>query len=361
EFWRRQRRLAQPAFHQQRIAAYGEVMRRRTEQMLAGWQDGQELDAHAEMMSLTMAIAAETLFSADVTGGARVVSQAMDVLLKDFVNRNRGFWIPAWVKTPSRVRAERAIRDLDGVVYTIIDERRAHPEAEHGDLLAMLLAARDEDGKGMSDRQLRDEVMTIFLAGHETTANALSWAWMLLAQNPPAAERLGAELADVLGGRAPEAADLPALPYTAAVISEAMRLYPPAWVIGRQAQEPVTVGGVEMRPGAGVIMSQYVMHRSPRYYADPLAFRPERWLDGLARRNPDFAYFPFGGGPRLCIGRPFALLEAALVLAAVAQRYRLELAPGQEIRPQPSITLRPRPGVRVVLRRQPLDRGVQMG
>jgi cytochrome P450 len=350
EFWRRQRRLAQPAFHSQRIAAYGEIMQRWTERMLAGWRDGQALDAHAAMMDLTMAIVAEALFSADVTGEAQVVSRAMDNLLKDFTNRNRMFWLPAWVKTPSKVRAERATRTLDEVVYAMIRERRAHPEEQRADLLGMLLAARDEGGQGMTDRQLRDEVMTLFLAGHETTADTLSWTWMLLHQNPQAEARLHEELTRVLAGRTPTTADLPALPYTAHVVQEAMRLYPPAWVIGRQAEEPVTIGGVEIAPGAGIIMSQWVMHRDARYYPDPDVFRPERWEGDFARRIPEFAYFPFGGGPRLCIGRPFALQEGALVLAMVAQRFRLELVPGRTIKPQPSITLRPIGGVPVVVR-----------
>jgi cytochrome P450 len=352
EFWRHQRRLAQPAFHQQRIAAYGEIMARRTEQMLTGWSDGQRIDAHEAMMSLTMAIVAEALYSVDVTGEREVVSGAMDVLLRDFLNRNRGFLIPEWVKTPSKIRAGRAIRELDGVVYAIIQERRAHPDQAHGDLLDTLLTARDEEDQGMTDRQLRDEVMTLFLAGHETTANTLSWSWMLLSQNPAAEEKLHAELSAVLDGRIPTAADLPALTYTTEVVREAMRLYPPAWVIGRQAIQTVTLGGVEIAPGAGFLMSQWVMHRSERYYEDPEAFRPERWEGDFARQIPEYAYFPFGGGPRLCIGRPFALQEAALVLAMVAQRYRLELAPGYVIHPVPSITLRPGGGMPVTLRKR---------
>jgi cytochrome P450 len=276
----------------------------------------------------------------------------MDVLLRDFLNRNRGFLIPEWVKTPSKIRAGRAIRKLDGVVYAIIQERRAHPDQAHADLLDTLLTARDEEGKGMTDRQLRDEVMTLFLAGHETTANALSWSWMLLSQNPAVEDKLHAELDEALDGRPPTAADLPALPYTAEVVREAMRLYPPAWVIGRQAIQRVTLGGVEIAPGAGILMSQWVMHRSAHYYEDPEAFRPERWEGDFARQIPEYAYFPFGGGPRLCIGRPFALQEAALVLAMVAQRYRLELEPGYAIHPVPSITLRPGGGMPVTLRKR---------
>ncbi len=352
EFWRHQRRRAQPAFHQQRIAAYGEIMARRTAQMLGGWSDGQRIDAHEAMMALTMAIVAEALYSVDVTGEAGVVSGAMDVLLRDFLNRNRAFLIPAWVKTPSKMRAERAIRELDQVVYAIIQDRRDHPEQAHSDLLEMLLTARDEDGQGMTNRQLRDEVMTLFLAGHETTANTLSWSWMLLSQNPAVEEKLHAELDTVLAGRTPVTADLPALLYTAQVVREALRLYPPAWVIGRQTIQTVTLGGVEIAPGAGILMSQWVMHRTPRYYDDPQAFRPERWEGDFAHRIPEFAYFPFGGGPRLCIGRPFALQEAALVLATVAQRYRLELAPGSAVHPVPSITLRPGGGMPVILKKR---------
>lgn len=351
EFWRRQRRLAQPAFHHQRIAAYGEIMSSFTDQMLAGWHTGQTLDVHEEMMALTMAIVARALFNTDVTREAGEVSSAMNTLLMVFNQRNQQFLIPEWVPTPSKRRLEQAIQMLDRIVYRIIAERRDNP-GKYNDLLATLLAARDEQGAGMTDQQLRDEVMTLFLAGHETTANALSWTWMLLAQNPQVEAQLHQELDTVLAGRVPTSADLPALPYTGQVITESMRLYPPAWVIGRQAAEDVDILGIHIPEGTGLIMSQWVMHRDPRFYPNPDLFDPSRWSDDFARQIPEFAYFPFGGGPRLCIGRPFALQETQLVLAMVAQKYCLRLVDDQKITPQPSITLRPRDGIRMTLERR---------
>jgi cytochrome P450 len=350
DFWRRQRRLAQPAFHHERIRHYGEIMQRRTAQMLDRWVDGQSLDAHEAMMDLTMQIVAEALFSADVSGNASVVSQAMTVVLENFSRRNRQFLLPEWLPTPTRRRTLKAVEQLDGVVYGFIRARRAgQTGAGGGDLLDMLLAARDETGAGMTDKQLRDEVMTLFLAGHETTANALSWAWMLLAQNPETEARLHAELDRVLTGRTPTVADLPQLPYTEWVVTEAMRLYPPAWVIGRQANEDVEIGGVKMPKDAGVLMSQWAVQRDPRFFTESGSFSPQRWEGDFARQIPAFAYFPFGGGPRLCIGRPFALQEGALVLAMVAQRYQLKLSSAQPIIPRPSITLRPGGSVQVLI------------
>lgn len=353
EFWRRQRRLAQPAFHNQRILHYGEIMQRRTAQMLDRWQDGQTLDAHVAMMDLTMEIVAEALFSADVSGDANLVSQAMNVMLENFSRRNRQFFIPDWLPTPSRRKFLHSVKQLDRIVYGFIQARRSgQTGAGGGDLLDMLLAARDEENTGMTDKQLRDEVMTLFLAGHETTANALSWTWLLLSQNPEVEARLHRELDRALEGRPPSVSDLPALPFLEQVINESMRLYPPAWVIGRQAIEDVQIGGVTFPKDAGVLMSQWVMHHDPRYYPEPEQFNPDRWAYSSTPKIPQYAYFPFGGGPRLCIGRPFALQEAALVLAGVGQRYRLELVPGQTITPRPSITLRPGGGVRVVLHRR---------
>jgi cytochrome P450 len=311
------------------------------------------MDVHQAMMDLTMEIVALALFNTDVTGEADVVQSSMDVLLKVFSDRNRQFLLPEWLPTPSRRRFHQSTEQLDLVVFGIIQERRSTPPDSHPqDLLEMLLNARDENGEQMTDRQLRDEVMTLFLAGHETTANALSWTWMLLSQNPQVETCLQEELEEVLKGRVPTIVDLPSLPYTAKVVKESMRLYPPAWVIGRQAIEDVEIGGHAVEKDAGVLMSQWVMHHNPRFYPDANAFRPERWDEAFTRQLPEFAYFPFGGGPRLCIGKPFALQEAALVLAMVAQRFKLELLPGKRIVPRPSITLRPFGGVWVkVIRR----------
>ena len=359
DFWRRQRRLIQPAFHRQRLAAYGEVMTSFAQRALAEWREGETRDVHAEMMRLTLAIVAKTLFDADVEGESRRVGRALEVALSAFSAQSTNpFVVPLWVPTRQNLRLRRAAWQLDSIIFRIVDARRLSGE-DHGDLLSMLLSARDEDGGRMSAKQLRDEVMTLFLAGHETTAIALSWTFYLLAQNPQVEGRLAAELANVLGGRPPTTADLPSLPYTEAVISESLRVYPPAWTIARQATEPFDLGAYRFPAGTVAVMSQWVMHRDPRFFDAPEEFRPERWLGGLAKRLPRYAYFPFGGGPRLCVGNGFALMEAALILASVAQRYRLELVPGQKIVPQPSITLRPRDGIRMILHRResPVDSG----
>jgi cytochrome P450 len=256
------------------------------------------------------------------------------------------------VPTPANVKARRAIRRLDRVVYRIIGARRRAAE-DRGDLLSMLLQAQDaDDGTTMTDRQVRDEVMTLFMAGHETTAVALSWSWLLLAQHPEVDARLAEELDAALGDQAPAVGDLPALRYTEMVVTEAMRLYPPAYGMGRQAVRPTTIAGHPVRPGTVVILPTWVVHRDPRWYEEPEAFHPERWREDRARRLPRFAYVPFGGGPRQCIGNAFAMMEAVLILAAIAQRFRLVLMPGQQVTPTPYVTLRPEPGLRMRLERR---------
>ncbi|MGH3147971.1 MAG: cytochrome P450, partial [Rubrobacter sp.] len=252
--------------------------------------------------------------------------------------------IPEIVPTPANLRFRRATRRLDGIIHSVVNERR-QSGTDTGDLLSMLLHAEDEDGNRMSDRQLRDEVMTIILAGHETTAIALSWTWYLLGNHPEVEANLAAELEEVLDGRAPNVGDLPRLRYAGAVIKESMRLYPPAWAVGREAVEECTIGGFHVQAETQMFISQYVTHRDPRHFDDPETFDPERWLDGRTEGLPAYAYFPFGGGPRLCIGREFARMEAVLLLATVARRFHLEPVPGHTPLPQPSITLRPRGGV----------------
>jgi cytochrome P450 len=351
DLWLRQRRLVQPAFHRQRIAAYGEVMVALVERRLGDWKAGEVLDIHAEMLALTQAIVARTLFDADVSDVADAVARATSVLMQDFSARLGSLLqlLPSWLPTPANVRAQRAIRRLDEVVYRMIAARRQQPE-DRGDLLSILLDARDaDDGSRMTDRQVRDEVMTLFMAGHETTAVALSWTWFLLAQHPEVETRLAEELDAVLGGRAPSASDLPRLRYTDMVITEAMRLFPPAYALGRQAARPSEVAGHPVAPGLIVVIPTCVVHRDARWFEDPEAFRPERWGDDLARRLPRYAYFPFGGGPRQCIGAGFAMMEAVLILAAIAQRFRLALVPGQRVTPTPYVTLRPEPGIRMRL------------
>jgi len=346
--WLRQRRLVQPAFHRQRVAGYGEVMTAFAERHVADWKDGDVIEVHAEMMALTQAIVAKTLFDADVSGDAHEAGQAAKVLAEDFGARLQSFrLLPYWVPTPGNLRARRAVRRLDALVHRIIAERRASDE-DRGDLLSMLVSAQDaDDGTRMTARQLRDEVMTIFMAGHETTAVALSWTWYLLGQHPDVDARLADELRSVLGGRAPSVADLPRLKYAEMVVTESMRLYPPAYAIGRQAAKATEIAGHSIAPGDIFVAPTWVVHRDRRWFEEPEAFRPERWAGDLARRLPRYAYFPFGGGPRQCIGNGFAQMEAVLLLAAIAQRFRLSPVPGQRITPTPYITLRPEPGIRL--------------
>ncbi|MGI8909501.1 MAG: cytochrome P450 [Rubrobacteraceae bacterium] len=353
-FWRRQRRLAQPAFHRERIAAYGEVMVECGERVVAGWRDDEVRDVHDDMGRLTLEIVARTLFGFPL-GPAEFeeVGDALATISQRFTGRGGVFFqVPEKVPTPGNLRFRRAVRRLDTLIYRIIHDPRASGE-DAGDLLSMLLAIRDEEtGEGMTDRQIRDEAMTVFLAGHETTANALSWTWHLLAGHPEVESRLQEELREVLVGRPPTVEDLPRLRYTDMVVKESMRLYPPAWAFGREALADCEIGGYHVPAGTQLIMSQWVMHRDSRYYNEPGKFRPERWGDGSTEGFPKYAYFPFGGGPRLCIGQSFAKMEAVLLLATIAQQFRLRSAPGERISPQPSITLRPKNGMRMVLEKR---------
>ncbi|HKN74194.1 MAG TPA: cytochrome P450 [Candidatus Acidoferrum sp.] len=352
DFWLRQRRLAQPAFHRARIAGYASTMVEYTERLLHEWQDGEERDIHKEMMRLTLQIVGKTLFDADVERDAQEVGKSLELLLELAANFRRTVLIPHWLPTPTNLRLERAIRQIEKVLYRIIAEKRAS-DRDAGDLLSMLLAAQDEDGSRMTDQQLRDEAITLFLAGHETTANTLSWTWWLLAQNPAVEAKLHAELRTVLAGRATSLEDLPKLVYTNHIITESMRLYPPAWGTARTAIEDHEIAGYTVPKGSGVSFAQWTVHRDARWYDAPEEFRPERWEGDLLKRNPKFAYFPFGGGPRQCIGNSFALMETALILATIARQYRFRLVEGHPVVPLASITLRPRYGIRAVLEARP--------
>ncbi len=350
ETWLRQRRLVQPAFHRQRVAGYGDVMTAFTERHVASWKDRDVIEAHAEMMALTQAIVGKTLFDADVSGDAHEASEAARVLAEDFGARLSSFrLVPNWLPTPRNLRSRRAIRRLDAIVHRIIAERRSSPE-DRGDLLSMLVHAQDaDDGTRMTGQQVRDEAMTMYMAGHETTAVALSWTWYLLAQHPEAEARLADELGGVLGDRAPSVTDLPRLKYAGMVVTESMRLYPPAYGIGRQAVRATEIAGHAIAPKDILIAPTWTVHRDRRWFEEPEAFRPERWEGDLAQRLPRFAYFPFGGGPRQCIGNSFAQMEAVLLLATIAQRFRLSLISGQRITPTPYVTLRPEPGIRMLV------------
>jgi cytochrome P450 len=348
--WRRQRRLLQPAFQRQRVAAYGESMVRQSERLTERWRDGDRRDLHAEMMRLTLGIVARALFDVDVEREAAAVGAALEVTLARFGARMNSalLLLRDDLPIPGNLGYLRAAHQLDQIVYGIIEQRRREGE-QRDDLLSALLRIRDDDGSGMTDRQIRNELMTLFLAGHETTAIALSWSWYLLAQHPAVEQKLVDELRSVLAGRAPTVTDLPALPYAEQVVLETLRLYPPAWVVGREARESCEIGGYRVPRGTIVLLSQWVLQRDPRYFEHAEAFEPQRWADGLARRLPRYAYFPFSAGPRTCIGNHFALQEAILVLATLVPRFHFTLQPGAQVTPWPTITLRPRPGVPVVV------------
>jgi len=350
EFHLRQRRLAQPAFHRQRIAGYASTMTSYGVSRRDRWTAGAELDVHEEMMALTLAIVGKTLFDADVENEAAEIGEALTTTFKAF---NFGFFLPFGelldrLPLPTTLRFRKARARLDATIYRLIHERRSSG-ADHGDLLSMLLLAQDTegDGTGMTDLQLRDEAMTIFLAGHETTANALTWTWYLLSQHPDVERRFHAEVDETLGGRTPVVDDLPRLPYTRMVLAESMRLYPPAWIVGRRALAPVEVRGYTLPKRSIVLMSQYLTHRDGRWFPDPARFDPDRWTPERQAERPKFSYFPFGGGPRICIGEQFAWMEGVLLLATIAQRWRLRLVPGHPIALQPIITLRPKYGMRM--------------
>ena len=347
--WLRQRRLSQPAFHRERLALYARIINGCAEEMLDSWKDGENRDVHQEMMQLTLRVVAKVLFSVDVKNESKEVAAALNLLMKH--SSGARMLLPPWVRylpLPFLIRVRRAVRQLDEVVYRIIRERR-RSENDNGDLLSMLMSARDEDGSRMTDRQLRDEVMTFLLAGHETTALSLSWAWYLLSENPEAENKLHHELARVLDGKNPSFEDLPRLCYTEAVVKESVRLYPPAWSLARTAAEDFEIGGYLVPAGSNVVMSQWIMHRDPRFFPSPVQFDPGRWFEEHTQRLPRFAYFPFGGGPRYCVGASFAMMEATLLLAAIAQRFRLRMVPGHNVVPVPSITLRPKYGIKMSL------------
>jgi cytochrome P450 len=344
DFWKRQRRIAQPAFHRQRIAGFGRTMVKAAEDAAASFERrrGQIVDMHQEMMRLTLRIVGETLLGHDPTEAADEVGGALAFLLA-IANKRiaRVIDVSPKLPTPENLRFRRALAKLNAVVLRMITERRNNP-GDRCDLLSMLIEARDEEtGEGMDDRQLRDEAMTIFLAGHETTANALTFSWLLLSRFPAALRDLRAELAQVLGGRSPGAEDLQRLSLPRRIVLESMRLYPPAWIISRSAMEADEIGGYEIPAGSIVFVSPYVLHRHPGAWENPEGFDPSRF----ARDPPKGAYLPFGAGPRMCIGTGFAMMEAELVLATLAQRLRFDLVPGPLLELEPSITLRPRHGL----------------
>ncbi len=361
-FWRRQRAMMQPGMRPARIAAYTSTMVELTDRMLSTWSEGQSSDLRVEMLALTQRIAAATLFGADVSGDAADVGRALDVASREIGAEFRGvtMFLPGWLPTPGRARLKAAIGEVEQVLYRIIDERRAQQQVpavlpaqgdddqdvgkdapRPDDMLSLLMDARDESGAPMTPRQLRDETMALYIAGHETTGNTLVWAYHLLSQNPQAFHEMAREVDEVVGARLPTMADYSQLKYTEAVVKETLRLYPPAWLLAVTATVDVQIGGHHVPQGSQVWMSQWATHHDHRWFPDPEQFRPRRWVGDAAAQVPSFAWFPFGGGPHVCLGNRFALVEAVLVLATVAQRYRLDVDPTIDLTPQPLLTLQP--------------------
>jgi cytochrome P450 len=353
ELHKKQRRTLQPHFHHERIANYAGVMVDYAARTSQAWRPGQTVDIAAEMMGLTLAITGKTLFDVDIQREDRELGEALQASLEVF-NELALPMAGALEKLPlpRNRRFQRVRRRVDALVYKMIDERQAHG-AEHGDMLSMLAMAQDTegDGKGMSKQQIRDEAMTILLAGHETTAQALTWTFYLLSQHAAAEQRLRGELQKVLQGKLPTLEDVAKLKYTRMVVSEAMRMYPPAWVLSRRAIEDVQLGGYAIPKKSLVLMSQYVMHHDPRWYPEPERFRPERFDPDKDHDRPRYAYFPFGGGPRVCIGEPFAWMEMVLVVATLMQRWRMRLVPEHPVDLLPTLTLKPKHGMRMMLER----------
>lgn len=352
ETWTRQRRMVQPAFAPSSMAGYAQIMVEEARRTAASWSDTDgKRELTDEMTSLTLRIVSRTLFGHDVPErDIRAVGRAMDAFQRSLSSPD---FLPAWLPTPGRRELERSLEELDAIIHGLIEARMSAPPAAtpRADLLEMLVTAVDSEGRGgrLSVKEMRDQLVTLFLAGHETTSNALTWTFACLASNPDCERKLHEELDTVLGGRAPEPGDLERLPYTEQVVSEAMRLYPPIYVIARRASEDTEIGGYPVPRGAEVIVWVYMAHRDPRFFPDPEVFRPERFTKEQLATLPRHAYLPFGGGPRACIGKTFAMMEARLILATLAQRHRVALAPGQGLDPKPRITLTPKRGLRVIV------------
>ena len=352
DFHLRQRRLMQPAFHRDRIAAYASTMVSYGDRVRSGWTDGATDDLSREMSRLTLLVVGKTLFDTDVESQARDVGEAMTGLMHSFWSLMLPFGeYLQYLPIPHMRRGRQARQRLDEIIYRMIRERRANL-GDRGDLLSMLLMAQDDQdkGRGMTDKQVRDEAMTIFLAGHETTANALTWTWYLLSQTPDVERRVHEEIQRVLGDRLPTVADVERLPYIMRVVTESMRLYPPAWLVGRRAVNEYHIGDYHVPPRSIVIMSQWIVHRDARHYPNPEQFDPDRWTPEFKATLPRFAYFPFGGGPRQCIGESFAWMEVVLLVATIAQRWRFELVPSHPVVPHAAVTLRAKHGMKMIAR-----------
>jgi len=346
DFHKRQRRMMAPVFLHKRIAGFADAMAARGEAAVARWTDGSLVDLSHEMMRITLEVVGKTLFDAEVGTEAAEIGEALTVCMESIIGQVSSLVpMPPGLPTPSNLRNRKAIARLDEVIYRLIRERRAQ-DRDHGDLLSMLLRVQDEDdGRGMDDKQVRDELMTIFLAGHETTANALAWTFYLLGQHPEIADRVRREVDHVLQGRTPTLDDLARLPFALCVLKESMRLYPPAFVLGRTTTRDVDIGGHPIRKGSIVIVNITGIHRRERYYANPEKFDPNRFANDAEKALPRNAYMPFGAGARICIGNHFALMEGHIILATLMARARFELLPGFRAQAEPLLTLRPKGGI----------------
>lgn len=353
DVWRRQRRLAQPAFHKDRIAGFARIMTDSTEAMLERWSAKKQVEVGAEMLQLTLGIVGKALFTRDLSYGADAVNNAFDVIRDHTMRRLTSFFkLPHSLPFPRNIRFRKAVAEADKLFYEVIEHRR-NETAEHDDLLAMMIAAHDEEtDSAMSDKELRDQALTIIGAGYETTTQALAWTWYLLSQHPKVEEKLHDELSNALGDRTPTFEDVPKLQYTLMVFQEAMRLYPPAWMLARTAIAADEIGGYKIPAKSEVLLLTAYTHRHPKYWPNPDEFDPENFSAENIATRPRYAYFPFGGGPRQCIGNNFAQMEGQLIIATVAQKYRLKLAVGQTVEPEPSVTLRPRNGIRMMIEKR---------
>ncbi len=350
EQWLRERRLTQPAFHRDHLNAYGESMIAGTEKMIADWEADGIRDVYDEMRALALEISAKCLFNADMSRVGATVREISDTVTKVFAAQGGLLWIlDNFLPTPNNIRFRKAIKQLDKIIYDLVSRQTDHDNYDKSEnLIAMLLSAQDEHGARMNRQQLRDELATLFFSSHEAVALALTWTCYLLARHPDKQETLFAELRGrLLEGTTPTVADLRGLPYTRMVIKEALRLYPPNRSVGREALNDCEIGGYYVPAGTQVIMSQWVVQRDPRHFESPEEFRPERWTPEFTKQLPKYAYFPFGGGPRVCIGQDFALMEAMLVVATVLRKFRLALVTDQVIEPQPVVLLRPRNGIKI--------------
>ncbi|MDA2919769.1 cytochrome P450 [Desulfobacterota bacterium AH_259_B03_O07] len=349
----RERRIIQPVFHHKRIKTYADVMTDFSSKIGVHWENGEVVDVHTEMMRLTLAIVVKTLFGTEIRSDADDIGKCLTTIVSHFPRMLFPFseYLDK-LPIPSTRKFYDALETLDRIVYELIEERRKSKE-DKDDLLSMLLSAQDEEGgEGLTNLQVRDEAMTLFLAGQESTANSLVWTWYLISQHPEVEERLHDELNSVLGDRLPSIDDLKNLVYTRLVFTESLRLYPPAWTVVRRAIEDCPVDGYVVSPGSDIYMSQYVVHHDPRFYPEPFRFDPERWTQDQSSSLPQFAYFPFGGGPRRCIGESFAWMEGVMLIATIASRWKMHLVPGQNIAPRPLITIRPKYGMKMIMERR---------